>query len=100
LALFGRRLSERGDGLGMPASENLHRFRKSLLSLDHVVNEPQPTIAQRFVWSIWTAFGGCDSMIPNGLPNMNGWNYTVRLYQARPEVLNSQWKFPEPQPAG
>jgi len=24
LALFGRRLSERGDGLGMPASENLH----------------------------------------------------------------------------
>jgi hypothetical protein len=24
LALFGRRLSERGGGLGMPASENLH----------------------------------------------------------------------------
>jgi hypothetical protein len=24
LALFGRRLSERADGLGMPASENLH----------------------------------------------------------------------------
>jgi hypothetical protein len=24
LALFGRRMSERGDGLGMPASENLH----------------------------------------------------------------------------
>jgi hypothetical protein len=34
------------------------------------------------------AFGGCDGKIPNGLPNMNGWNYTVRLYQARPEVLN------------
>jgi hypothetical protein len=27
LALFGRRLSERGDGLGMPASENLHNRR-------------------------------------------------------------------------
>ena len=27
LALFGRRLSERGDGLGMPASENLHNGR-------------------------------------------------------------------------
>ncbi len=76
------------------------QIRKSLLSLDHVVNEPQPTIAQRFVWSIWTAFGGCDGKIPNGLPNMNGWNYTVRLYQAHPEVLNGQWKFPEPQPAG
>jgi hypothetical protein len=25
LALFGRRLSERGDGLGKPASENLHK---------------------------------------------------------------------------
>jgi hypothetical protein len=25
LALFGRRLSERRDGLGMPASENLHK---------------------------------------------------------------------------
>jgi hypothetical protein len=25
LALFGRRLSEREDGLGIPASENLHR---------------------------------------------------------------------------
>ena len=25
LALFGRRLSEPGDGLGMPASENLHK---------------------------------------------------------------------------
>jgi hypothetical protein len=27
LALFGRRLSEREDGLGMPASENLHTTR-------------------------------------------------------------------------
>jgi hypothetical protein len=27
LALFGRRLSEREDGLGIPASENLHTIR-------------------------------------------------------------------------
>ena len=27
LALFGRRLAERGDGLHMPASENLHKLR-------------------------------------------------------------------------
>src|SRR6195256_6702914 len=27
LALFGRRLSERSDGLGIPASENLHKSR-------------------------------------------------------------------------
>jgi hypothetical protein len=29
LALFGRRLSERRDGLGMPASENLHKTGSS-----------------------------------------------------------------------
>ena len=26
-----------------------------------------------------------------------GWNYTVRLYRPRPEILSGQWKFPEPQ---
>jgi len=30
---------------------------------------------------------------------MNGWNYTVRLYRPRAEILNGTWKFPEPQPA-
>jgi hypothetical protein len=43
-------------------------------------------------------FGGCDGKIPNCLPVMNGWNYTVRLYRPRPEILNGAWKFPEPQP--
>jgi hypothetical protein len=45
-------------------------------------------------------FGGCDGKIPNCLPIMNGWNYTVRLYRPKPEILNGKWKFPEPQPAG
>jgi hypothetical protein len=43
-------------------------------------------------------FGGCDGKIPNCLPIMKGWNYTVRLYRPRAEVLNGTWKFPEPQP--
>jgi len=43
-------------------------------------------------------FGGCDGKIPNCLPIMNGWNYTVRLYRPRAEILNGTWKFPEPQP--
>jgi hypothetical protein len=43
-------------------------------------------------------FGGCDGKIPNCLPVMKGWNYTVRLYRPRPEILNGRWKFPEPQP--
>jgi hypothetical protein len=43
-------------------------------------------------------FGGCDGKIPNCLPIMKGWNYTVRLYRPREEILNGKWKFPEPQP--
>ncbi|MET0588373.1 MAG: DUF1254 domain-containing protein [Novosphingobium sp.] len=43
-------------------------------------------------------FGGCDGTIPNCLPIMNGWNYTVRLYRPRAEILDGSWKFPEPQP--
>lgn len=45
-------------------------------------------------------FGGCDGRIPNCLPVMRGWNYTVRLYRPRPEILSGTWKFPEPQPVG
>jgi hypothetical protein len=44
-------------------------------------------------------FGRCDGKIPNCLPIMNGWNYTVRLYCPRPEILNGTWQFPEAQPA-
>lgn len=43
-------------------------------------------------------FGGCDGKIANCLPIMPGWNYTVRLYRPRPEILNGSWKFPEAQP--
>ena len=42
-------------------------------------------------------FGGCDGKIPNCLPIMKGWNYTVRLYRPRAEILDGSWKFPEPQ---
>jgi len=42
-------------------------------------------------------FGGCDGKIANCLPIMKGWNYTVRLYRPRPEILDGSWKFPEPQ---
>jgi hypothetical protein len=48
--------------------------------------------------SIAIQFGGCDGKIPNCLPIMPGWNYTVRLYRPRAEILNGVWKFPEAQP--
>jgi len=50
--------------------------------------------------SIAVQFGNCSEKVSNCLPIMNGWNYTVRLYRPRPEVLNGTWKFPEPKPLG
>src|SRR6516164_768357 len=44
--------------------------------------------------SITIQFGGCDGEIPNCLPIMNGWNYTVRLVRPRREILDDTWKFP------
>ncbi len=50
--------------------------------------------------SVDIQFGGCDGKIANCLPIMKGWNYTVRLYRPRAEILEGSWKFPEAQPAG
>jgi hypothetical protein len=47
--------------------------------------------------AITIQFGGCDGKITNCLPIMPGWNYTVRLYRPRAEILNGKWKFPDPQ---
>ena len=43
-------------------------------------------------------FGGCDGKVANCLPIMDGWNYMVRLYRPRDEVLTNKWKFPDAQP--
>jgi hypothetical protein len=48
--------------------------------------------------SITIQFGGCDGSIPNCLPIVQGWNYMVRLYRPRPEILNGKWTFPEAAP--
>ncbi|AMO25312.1 carboxylesterase [Ramlibacter tataouinensis] len=49
--------------------------------------------------SVAVQFGGCDGTVPNCLPITQGWNYMVRLYRPRAEILNGQWRFPEAQPA-
>jgi hypothetical protein len=49
--------------------------------------------------SVTIQFGGCDGKIPNCLPTTPGWNYWVRLYRPKAEILNGSWKFPEAQPA-
>jgi hypothetical protein len=48
--------------------------------------------------SVDVQFGGCDGKIPNCLPVTKGWNYIVRLYRPRSEILNGKWSFPEAQP--
>jgi len=47
--------------------------------------------------SVAIQFGGCDSKIPNCLPTIKGWNYMVRLYRPRDDILNGKWKFPQAQ---
>ena len=49
--------------------------------------------------SVTIQFGGCNGKIPDCLPITPGWNYWVRLYRPRAEILNGSWKFPEAQPA-
>ena len=48
--------------------------------------------------SMTIQFGGCDGKIPNCLPIVKGWNYAVRLYRPRDEILKGTWKFPELKP--
>jgi hypothetical protein len=42
-------------------------------------------------------FGG-DPKASNYLRIMPGWNYIVRLYRPRAEILDGRWSFPDPQP--
>lgn len=45
--------------------------------------------------SVTIQFGGCEGNVPNCLPVTPGWNYLVRLYRPRAEILKGEWKFPE-----
>jgi hypothetical protein len=44
--------------------------------------------------SVSINFGGCSDGRPNCLGIMEGWNYTVRLYRPKREILDGKWKFP------
>ena len=69
-------------------------FQKNALdaySINNITGKKSPD------GSVTIQFGGCDGVIPNCLPIMNGWNYTVRLYRPRKEILDGSWKFPEAQ---
>lgn len=46
--------------------------------------------------SIIIHFGG-DPKQSNYMPITDGWNYTVRLYRAKSEILDGSWVFPSPE---
>ncbi|MEX0158623.1 MULTISPECIES: DUF1254 domain-containing protein [unclassified Microbacterium] len=47
--------------------------------------------------AVTVRFGSGDE--PNTIPIVEGWNYAVRLYRPRPEVLDGSWTFPAAAPA-
>jgi hypothetical protein len=48
--------------------------------------------------AITVRFGTEPGDARNFLPITEGWNYIVRLYRPRPEVLDGSWAFPQPVP--
>lgn len=52
--------------------------------------------------SVTVRFGGCDDgeAVANCLPVTPGWNYVLRLYRPKPEVLDGSWQVPVARPVG
>jgi hypothetical protein len=48
--------------------------------------------------SVTIQFGSCDGKIQNCLAITEGWNYTVRLFRPRAEILGDGWQFPLARP--
>lgn len=61
-------------------------------SFNNVTAKPSPGGATTI------QFGGCGGKVANCLPVTPGWNYMVRLYRPRADVLNGTWKFSGAQP--
>lgn len=59
-------------------------------SLNNYAARPNPD------GTVTVQFGGCDETSRNCIPTPAGWNYLVRLYRPRPEVVDGSWMFPEP----
>ena len=64
---------------------------RNAYTLNNVTAKPNPD------GSVTIRFGG-DETAPNYLAIMPGWNYTVRMYRPRKEVLGGTWTFPEAKP--
>jgi hypothetical protein len=56
------------------------------------------TAARNADGAVHIQFGGCDGSAANCLPITPGWNYLVRLYRPRQEILDGSWTFPAAEP--
>ena len=63
-----------------------------VLAQQHHRREGMPTDRWRSSSADATGLGA------NCLPITPGWNYLVRLYRPRAEILDGSWTFPEAQP--
>lgn len=45
--------------------------------------------------SVTIRFGDFDDHVPNVIPTPDGWNFLVRLYRPRAEILDGTWRLPE-----
>jgi hypothetical protein len=61
-------------------------------SFNNITAKPDPDGA------VTIRFGDCDGLAGNCLPIVPGWNYMVRLYRPRAEILSGAWRFPEAEP--
>ena len=52
------------------------------------------TAARNEDGTVTVRLGGCGAGVENCIPLPEGWNYLVRLYRPRPEVLDGSWQFP------
>jgi hypothetical protein len=73
------------DGYFTPNNQNAYSFNNL-------------TAAKNGDGSVTIQFGGCAEKIANCLPITPGWNYLVRLYRPRAEILYGSWTFPHAVP--
>jgi hypothetical protein len=78
-----------GATLGGPVEGFFEKNDLEAFSLNNLTAEPNAD------GSFAIRFGGCEKGFANCLPITPGWNYTVRLYRPRKEILDGRWKFPE-----
>ena len=66
-----------------------HKNDRDAYSINNVTAKKAPD------GSVTVQFGGCDGTTANCIPITAAWNYWVRLYRPRKEVLSGTYRFPE-----